>query len=694
MRLLLCVLFFFVSIFGLTQNLSDDDQKEIGRLKSVGHDEALHDTVRVKALTELANYYYLYDLDTTISICLEAKALADKSGDLWSKSESYGWLGYLYSEKGEVELSLKYNEQCLEFCRDLRDKEAIATALNNLASTYNNIGRIEEALQNHYEVLRIRESMKDSAEMARALNSIGLIYKNQGFIDKAIDYYQQSLAIRRRTAPKVDIATSLNNLGVIYYNAEDYEKAYDYHVQALDLRRSANYPSGIANSLNNLALSLEGLGRFEEAEKAFIESFQIRTDLKEKAGLCDVNIDYGRFLFHRGRYREAKPYAEEGFKIANELGYLRLIRNSSRVLSDIYEQEGQGQKALEMFKIHVAMNDSILNLENQRIAVVNEANYAYEKKRQEDIADEQKREVVRKEADKRKNLWLISGAILLVLIIAFLFVLMNRLKVTRAQKEVIREQKRVVDVKNEEIMASINYAERIQNAILPDVELFENYFPESFILYKPKDIVAGDFYWLEKVGGKIVFAVADCTGHGVPGAMVSVVCHHALSRSVNEFKLTSPGKILDKTRDLVVEEFSKNVNELSDGMDISLCVLDGRTLHYAGAFNPLWLVRGNNLIETKGDKRPIGKFMDNTSFTEHQIEIESGDRIYLFSDGFADQFGGPKGKKYMSKNFKKWLLDNNRAKIKDQGVDLAKEFDRWRGQIEQIDDVCVMGVQF
>jgi serine phosphatase RsbU (regulator of sigma subunit) len=215
------------------------------------------------------------------------------------------------------------------------------------------------------------------------------------------------------------------------------------------------------------------------------------------------------------------------------------------------------------------------------------------------------------------------------------------------------------------------------------------------VLYKPKDIVAGDFYWIETLDDQVLFAAADCTGHGVPGAMVSVVCNNGLNRSVREYGLTDPGKILDRTRDIVIQEFEKSEEEVKDGMDIALCSLQGTTLTYAGAHNPLWIVRNGatEIEEIRANKQPIGKYDDPLPYTTHRIELQPGDTFYIFSDGYADQFGGERGKKLKSSNFKKLLLSLQQEPMKKQQTLLAEEFERWKGNIEQLDDVCVIGVR-
>jgi serine phosphatase RsbU (regulator of sigma subunit)/ligand-binding sensor domain-containing protein len=312
--------------------------------------------------------------------------------------------------------------------------------------------------------------------------------------------------------------------------------------------------------------------------------------------------------------------------------------------------------------------------------------------------------------------WFYTLTVLFILIAIYLFVKWRLLVLQKDKdrlehivetrtREVVLE-KEIVQEKNREIMDSITYAKRIQAAILPSYKLVKEYLEDSFILYVPKDIVAGDFYWLETIQNTadpksetILFAAADCTGHGVPGAMVSVVCNNALNRSVREYGLGKPGDILNKTREIVISEFEKSEEEVKDGMDISLCALNlnNLELEWAGANNPLWIVqtRGGKteLLEVKADKQPIGKFANSTPFATHHFQLEKNDVIYIFTDGYQDQFGGDKGKKFKASNLKQLILSLAHLPLEKQGDELAKVINDWRGNLEQIDDICVIGVR-
>lgn len=279
-------------------------------------------------------------------------------------------------------------------------------------------------------------------------------------------------------------------------------------------------------------------------------------------------------------------------------------------------------------------------------------------------------------------------------------------KVTQRTAEVVRQkaeielQSQKIEVFYKQVTDSIRYAKRIQEAILPPDSFVKKLLPDSFVLYKPKDIVSGDFYWFDHLNGKVIFAAVDCTGHGVPGAFMSIVGHNLLKQIMSKHQFTQPSKILDELNKGVRETLhQRNFEESTskDGMDITLCSFDKESneLEFAGAFNPLYLVRDGEIFEIKGNKFSVGIYLEKETqkFTNHKIKIKKGDVVYIFSDGYADQFGGPKGKKFKYKQLEEKLLANHNLPMEEQKKNLAEIFENWKGNMEQVDDVLVIGVK-
>ena len=268
----------------------------------------------------------------------------------------------------------------------------------------------------------------------------------------------------------------------------------------------------------------------------------------------------------------------------------------------------------------------------------------------------------------------------------------------RVRTAKISKQKEQIEEQNKHITDSIRYAKRIQNAILPPDNYIKSVMPNSFILYRPKDIVSGDFYWIKKLDEKVVVAAVDCTGHGVPGAFMSIVGSNQLNHAVNVINARKPSDILDALNQGVTNTLrEKGDSSVKDGMDISLCSIDyeNNIVQYAGAYNPLYLVRNNELIQYKANKFPIGQsgVEEFKKYTNNEVEVKKGDTLYIFSDGYADQFGGPRGRKFMYKAFRNLLTEISNEPMDKQREILNKTIDEWRGDLEQVDDIIVIGIK-
>ena len=572
-------------------------------------------------------------------------------------------------------------------------KHSLASALNNLGYYSDHLGQITQALNYYDKSYKIYQQLGDKQGSATALNNIGIIYHHQNDYTNALKAYKESLKMREEIGTKYEIASSLSNIAVIYGVRGEYEKFHKYSNRSLAFKEEIGDDRGVALSLNNMAIQYEKQGEIDKALEIYYKALKITQEFGFKSieATCLNNI--GETEFTKGNTKIAKGYANQSYLLAKEIGYPGTILSAARLLSMIYEKEGDGMKALELHKLAVRMKDSLDNDAVNKATVRIQAKYEYEKIQAIKDKEHEKQLALEQEAKAKQRLvtYAIAGGLGLVGI--FLLFVMNRLKVTRKQKSVIEHQKEIVEEAHKEIQDSIVYAKRIQLAILPPTKLVKEYLKESFILYKPKDVVAGDFYWMEHKSGKVLFAAADCTGHGVPGAMVSVVCNNGLNRSVREYGLTDPGQILDKTREIVIQEFEKSEEDVKDGMDIALCCLDGMKLQYAGAHNPLWIIRDGEIIETKADKQPIGQFDNPEPYKTHSFDLKSGDLIYIFSDGYVDQFGGEKGKKFKSRAFRDLLLSIQDKSMEEQKEIIDEAFEAWKGALEQIDDVCVIGVK-
>jgi len=679
MKATISILSFFIAFSGFSQVFSKQQQYQIDSLNTVINDPNSHDTSLVVSYLSLSEILYVYNIDTLKSLSERSKLIAKKSllknnSEIVKKrlktslAAALNNIGYIYNAQGQTKKALAYFSQSLKISEELGDKKEIAFSLNNIIETLNGQGEAIEVLDYLSRSIKKREEeILSKSDMAISLNNIGALYNSRGQVKEALGYYSRSLKIREEIGDKEGIASSLNNIGVIYIKQGQVKEALGYYNRSLKIREEIGDKSGMASSLNNIGVIYKDLGQLNEA------------------------LIYGL----------------KSLTFSQEIASPMRIGRASGLLSEVYEKQDKGIKALEMYKLFITMRDSIENKETQKAAALQQAKYAYEKQKTLDDAAHNK--ILAVEQEEKEQQQILTGAITigLGLVVIFLIFVFNRLKATRKQKAVIEQQKvevekqkEVVDLahneleeKNQEIMDSIVYAKRIQSAILPPSKVVKECLKESFILYKPKDVVAGDFYWMHQQEGKVLFAAADCTGHGVPGAMVSVVCNNALNRSVREYGLTIPGEILDKTREIVVQEFEKSEEDVKDGMDIALCSIEGMKLQYAGAYNPLWIIRNGEVLETKANKQPIGQFENPEPYITHSFNLEKGDAIYIFSDGYVDQFGGEKEKKFKAKAFRELILSIQDKAMEEQKKSIDEAFETWKGDLEQIDDVCVIGVR-
>src|SRR6185312_2538445 len=491
------------------------------------------------------------------------------------------------------------------------------------------------------------------------------IYSSEGNYAPALAYNRKSLAMDEEMGNKDGLSSDYDNISSIYIYTGKYDEAIDYAKKCLQLSSETGDLRAMASGLGNI----------------------------------------GSALYRKKKYTEAKHYMDSAILISKQTGVKNLLVNLYFDYAQMDSAMDNYPSAFGHYKAYITYRDSVKNEADTKKLVQEQMNYEFEKKEAIAKGEQDKKDAVTI-ADKRRQ-QIIMGSVStgLLLVLIFSFLLFSRYRVAQKQKTIIEEQKLVVEEKNKEVLDSITYAKRLQDAILPPLSLIGQYFPDSLILYKPKDIVAGDFYWVQPLPDSILVAACDCTGHGVPGAMVSVVCSNALNRAVKEFKITEPGKILDKVRELVLETYEKSEGDIKDGMDISLLAISRQLsansyeIQWAGAYNSLWYTENGEMKEIAADKQPIGKTDNPKPFTTHTITLNPPSEgreagvLYLFTDGFADQFGGPKGKKYKYKQLEGKLLAISGQPVAEQKNMLEKELDNWKGALEQVDDVLIIGIR-
>jgi serine phosphatase RsbU (regulator of sigma subunit) len=536
--------------------------------------------------------------------------------------------------------------------------------------------------------------------LARCYGNIGLIYQNQSELDKALQYQQQALVAFREAGDKRGIGNTLGNIGNIYSTKNDTLKAIASHKEALKMFVEIDHARGIATSHLNLADLFYQLGKWDSSIFHAEQARPVFEKNKNKKGLSAIFAIKGKIFNHNKNYKEAIRVCSEGLALAKEIHSHEEIKNACNCLSVAYEETGNTALALKHYKEYNDARDSLKDQETAQAVTRTEQRFLFGRKMMQDSllhAQENKMQELKitGERKQKKYLWIILGCAVL-----FSVVMVNRVLVTRRQKRTIQIQKEMVDEKNKEITDSIRYAERIQKAVMPTEETFMKFFPESFVLFRPKDIVSGDFFWLHHTKDFIFYATADCTGHGVPGGFMSMLGGSLLDEVIGDMSTHEPADALDLLRIKIISALkqSSRAGENKDGMDMVLCRIkkDFSELTYAGAYNPLWIISEGELKEYPADKQPVGFFDESPKqFTQHRIALKKGDVIYTFTDGFADQFGGPKGKKFKYRKFLDLVKEMNQNKfpLQQQKAKLTSAFEDWKNNLEQVDDVCVIGVR-
>ncbi|MES2139576.1 MAG: tetratricopeptide repeat protein [Bacteroidota bacterium] len=631
---------------------------------------------------------------------------------------TYSNIGLVHWRQSEFPQALDHYLKALKIYEELGYKNKIAGIQGNIAGIYLSQGNHTKALGYYFKVLKAFEELGDKNKMATAYGGIGNIYGEQKQPLKALDYYFKALEIYEEAGDENGMATWFLNIGVVYFHLKDYPKALDYYFKALKIDEKLEDKNGIAYIFANIGLVYHNQAvliqnsnkkesdlLFSKALDYNFKSLKINEEFGNKNLIAVMLGNIGSLYTNQKRYKEAEKYLLQSLKIDTAIAFLAHTEETHELLSQLYTKTGNYQKALEHYQNAMLAKDSIFNEEKNKDITRKEMNYEFEKKEAALKAEKEKQDILTAAERKRQQLflWLILAAALAVATIAI--IIFRSLQITKKQKQVIEiqnkeitKQKQLVEEKNKDNADSVSYARRIQTSFLTSETYIERFLKEYFILYKPRDVVSGDFYWIHQEGDYLYFCVADCTGHGIPGAFMSLIGMGILNEIINSKQIKETNAMLDELRRIIILALNPEgaFEEGKDGMDLILGRLNLKTkeLQYSAANNSFYVSRNGELIKHKLDKMPVGKYSEfEKPFQQNTIQLETGDIIYASTDGFQDQFGGAKGKKIMSKGLEKIISSISQQSLNEQKKILEKEFMEWKGNLEQVDDVTIIGIR-
>jgi serine phosphatase RsbU (regulator of sigma subunit) len=614
-------------------------------------------------------------------------------------------LGINYFLLGSYNRSLEIFTDIYNANVEIGDTTMISASLSALGVTAFTSGDYNKALEYNMEVLKIREKQNEKEAIAIAMLNIGNVHKAIKSWETAKVYYLNALKIFEELNQKKNMATCFNNIGIIYEEQKQFDEAEAYYTESLKLSEELRDSLNIMSNYINLGSIQKNTNKLQSALSSYRKALRIAERRGDKQKIALISNNIGDVYFVEDRFEESLPFFFSSLQIAKELGIKDIIALNYKSLSFSYEQLGNTSEALKYFKQFFDVRDELINEGNQKAIAEMQTKYDTEKKEQQITLMNKDMEL--QDAKIKRDMYVkISmgvGITFVFIFLVFVYIQLQDKKkkniLLAKQKEEIECQRDLLAKQKQEITDSIHYARRIQKAILPPEHLSAEIMPEHFILFKPRDIVSGDFYWIASQSNKTFVVAADCTGHGVPGAFMSMLGVAFLNEIVMYHKRTDSDVILNELRKLVKTTLGQSgqKEEAKDGMDISLCVINWvqKTIQYSGAYNPLFYFRNGEFFEIKADKMPIGVYIkDHEPFTKHEMKIEPGDTFYIFSDGYVDQFGGEDGRKFMTKNFKLLLADIQDKSMEEQHTILEDTTLKWRGHHEQVDDVSIVGFRF
>lgn len=607
-------------------------------------------------------------------------------------------IAYTNLQKG-----VDYSQQSYDLAKKLNFERFYPTICNTRGAIYADMAEVALALNLYLEGVKYAKRHKSYNSLAALYNSLGNLYGTTEEPRKALSYYLAAIDALKKHDPKRSPIKVFANISGVYVNLQKYDSAKYYVDSSIEYNLKNNDEFSLANNYISLSEVHAALNEYDKALSAALKGNYYCKKIGDAYTVSHSYVQLGNAYLLNKKYKEAIGALDTAILHTKNTGDMPALELSTLYLSNVYEETSDFKKALALYKEYRIYKDSALNMESIQQVKNAEAKFENDKKQKELEILSQKQKHIDAESQKKKMLLLVAVFGILILICVLVILYRNNIlkqktntRLSVFNKE-INIQKELVEEKNKEITDSINYAKRIQQSVLTSDAYFKKHTNDFFILFKPKDIVSGDFYWAIQHEQKFLLMTADCTNHGVPGAMMSMMGINFLNEIVNEKKITQPADILNQLKKDIIKTLNPEgrLYSTNDGLDCNLCSFDFKNLKltYSNANNVFYIIRNNQLITSKTNNMTVGVGTTNASFEQVEFELQKNDLIITFTDGYADQFGGSSGKKFKYKQFEDLLISHSNLQLSELKAILEKAIDEWRGNMEQVDDICIVGIR-
>lgn len=661
---------------------------------------------QVDAIDSLARGIYKTDPAKCVLLLKSAIRLSIELGEDSVEIQERMNLNRQYRMGGENDSAMMQVDTSIQVAHDAGLSEWEGEVLSAKGVLQARMGLYDDATETFLKGIELAKSIRDTATLAMLNKQWAMVYFYTTDFRSAIDRTQQALQYYSLVNDTSGIAACTDNIGLYYSNLEEWDSAFVYQLKALKIFEAGHDSINLLICYNNLGSTLINTKQYDQAKLYLNRALEMSERRGNNYQTMTTLTTFTQLYEVTGDQEELQKSALRVYEIAQSLENDFYAQTSTHLLAQSYYLEGNFEKSAFYFRITDSLRQVIFD--SEKIKSAEEAAKKYE-------ASERKQQIALLEADnaaraaqnERDTLvkYIILG-IVLVLLIFCAYIIRNYYRKKRdnrllqEQNEAIEEQRAEIEMKNVEITDSISYAQRIQNAVLPSGDKLNALFPDSFIYYRPRDIISGDFYWTaEGRNGVRFLAVADCTGHGVPGAMMSMLGTSILNRLIARKSISGPGKILDALHDelLATLNATKDNRHVNDGMDIVMMMYDPeqRRVVISSADRPVYIVKNGALEVLRPDKISIGSSLQRSvPYAEHVVDVTSTVSVFLFTDGIVDQFGGWDRKKFMSKRLKNLIDESVSSSLKDRGELFTRTFDQWKSGMEQTDDMTLINVVF